>query len=106
VETALGVAITQLVDPGIMTLHQVLATLSWQPGRIAGLDRHGHGLPVAPGNPANLCVLDPAEQWVVDPDRLASKSRNSPFAGWKLSGRVRHTILRGEPTVLDREAQA
>ncbi len=106
VETALGVAITQLVDTGVMTLHQVLATLSWQPARIAGLDAHGHGLPVAPGNPANLCVLDPAEQWVVDPERLASKSRNSPFAGWKLSGRVRHTVLRGQPTVLDREAQA
>jgi dihydroorotase len=105
VETALGVAITQLVDPGVMTLHQVLATLSWQPARIAGLDAHGHGLPVAPGSPANLCVLDPAEQWVVDPDRLASKSRNSPFAGWKLSGRVRHTVLRGQPTVVDREAQ-
>jgi dihydroorotase len=43
---------------------------------------------------------------VVDPDRLASKSRNSPFAGWKLTGRVRHTILRGRPTVVDHEAQA
>jgi dihydroorotase len=106
VETALAVAITQLVDGGVLPLSRLLAALSWQPARIAGLDAHGHGLPVAPGNPANLCVLDPAEQWVVDPDRLASKSRNSPFAGWKLSGRVRHTVLRGEPTVLDHEAQA
>jgi dihydroorotase len=105
VETALGVAITKLVDTGVMTLGQVLGALSWRPARIAGLDAAGHGLPVAAGNAANLCVLDPAEQWVVDPDRLASRSRNTPFAGWTLSGRVRHTVLRGEPTVLDHEAQ-
>jgi dihydroorotase len=106
VETALAVAITKLVDTGVMTLAQVLGALSWRPARIAGLDAAGHGLPIAAGNPANLCILDPAEQWVVNPDRLASRSRNTPFAGWKLSGRVRHTILRGRPTVLDHEAQA
>ena len=106
VETALAVAITKLVDTGVMTLAQVIGALSWRPARIAGLDAAGHGLPIAAGNPANLCVLDPAEQWVVDPDRLASRSRNTPFAGWKLSGRVRHTVLRGQPTVLDHEAQA
>ncbi len=105
VETALAVAITKLVDTGVMSLHQVIAALSWQPARIAGLDALGHGLPIAAGTPANLCVLDPAEQWVVDPQRLASRSRNTPFAGWKLSGRIRHTVLRGQPTVLDSEAQ-
>jgi dihydroorotase len=51
-------------------------------------------------------VLDPAEQWVVSPDRLASKSRNTPFAGWKLTGRVRHTVHAGRPTVIDRESQS
>lgn len=106
VETALAVAITKLVDTGVMTLAQVIGALSWRPARIAGLDASGHGLPIEAGNPANLCVLDPAEQWVVNPDRLASRSRNTPFAGWKLSGRVRHTILRGQPTVLDHEAQS
>jgi dihydroorotase len=89
-----------------MTLHQVIGALSWRPARIAGLDAHGHGLAVAAGNPANLCVLDPAEQWVVSPDRLASKSRNTPFAGWKLTGRVRHTVHAGRPTVIDRESQS
>ena len=106
VETALAVAITKLVDTGVMSLARVVAALSWQPARIGGLDGHGHGLPVAAGNPANLCVFDPSEQWVVDPDRLASRSRNTPFASWKLSGRVRHTVLRGQPTVLDHEAQS
>ncbi len=106
VETAVAVAITKLVDTGVMTLAQVLGALSWRPARIAGLDAAGHGLPVVAGNPANLCVLDPAARWVVSPDRLASRSRNTPFAGWKLSGRVRHTVLYGQPTVLDHEAQA
>jgi dihydroorotase len=105
VETALAVAVTTLVETNRMPLAEVLGALSWRPARIAGLDVLGHGLAVSAGNPANLCVLDPAAQWVVDPDRLASKSRNSPFAGWKLTGRVRHTILRGTPTVVDHEAQ-
>jgi dihydroorotase len=105
VETALAVAITTLVEPGVMSLAHVLGALSWRPARIAGLDAAGHGGPIAPGRPANLCVIDPAEPWVVDAARLASKSRNSPWDGWKLTGRVRHTVLRGRPTVRDREPQ-
>jgi dihydroorotase len=101
VETALAVTITRLVEPGRLSLRDALARLCWQPARIAGLDALGHGLPVAPGNPANLCVIDPAERWRVDADRSASRSRNTPWAGWDLTGRVRHTVLRGEPVVTD-----
>jgi dihydroorotase len=100
-ETALAVALTHLDLP----LQQVLALLSWQPARIAGLDARGHGRPVAEGAPANLCVIDPDEVWVVEPAKLASRSRNTPFAGHKLTGRVRHTLLRGEPVVVDGLAQ-
>ncbi len=78
--------------------------MSWQPAAIAGLsDRHGG--PVAPGRPANLCVVDPAATWTVEADRLASRSRNTPYAGRKLTGRVRHTVLFGEPVVVDGEAR-
>jgi dihydroorotase len=104
VETAFAVAHTSLVEPGLLSLQQVLAALSWNPARIAGLDDAGHGGPVAAGHAANLCVFDPNDRWVVDSARLASKSRNSPFEGWKLTGRVRHTLLRGEPVVRDGEA--
>jgi dihydroorotase len=104
VETALAVALTALVEPGLLSLQQVLASMSWKPARIAGLDGAGHGGPVAPGHAANLCVFDPNDRWVVDSTRLASKSRNSPFEGWKLTGRVRHTVLRGEAVVRDGEA--
>jgi dihydroorotase len=49
-------------------------------------------------------VFDPAATWVVDPDALASRSRNTPYAGRKLTGKVRHTILRGDPVVISGSA--
>ena len=99
-ETALALALTELDLP----LEQVLGLLSWRPAAIAGIgDRHGGR--IEPGRPANVCVIDPAAVWVVDPDRLASRARNTPYAGRKLTGRVRHTLWRGEPVVVDGEAQ-
>jgi dihydroorotase len=99
-ETALALALDELDLP----IERVLALLSWQPGRIAGLERE-HGGPIAEGGPANLCVIDPNAAWVVEPEALASRSRNTPYAGRKLTGRVRHTVLRGEAVVVDGEAQ-
>ena len=61
--------------------------------------------PIAEGRPANLCVVDPTATWTVDPDRLASRSRNTPYAGMELTGRVRHTVLAGEAVVVDAEAR-
>jgi dihydroorotase len=98
-ETALALALTELDLP----LASVLALLSWNPARIAGLEST-HGGPVAEGRPANLCVVDPAATWVVDPATLASRARNTPYGGRKLTGRVRHTLLRGEPVVVDGRA--
>ena len=99
-ETALGVLLTELDLP----VQRLLAVLSWQPARIAGI-AGAHGGPVAPGRPANLCVVDPGATWVVEAGRMASRSRNTPFAGRRLTGRVRHTVLFGEPVVVDGEAQ-
>jgi dihydroorotase len=98
-ETSLAVAITNLDLP----IERILALMSWQPARLAQLAEHG--LPIAAGNPANITVIDTEHTWVVEPERLASQSRNTPFAGRKLKGKVRHTLLRGEPTVLNGEAQ-
>jgi dihydroorotase len=98
-ETALALALGELE----LEIGAVLALLSWQPARLAGLEG-AHGGPVAEGRPANLCVIDPAAAWVVEPGRLASRSRNTPYAGRKLTGRVRHTLLHGEPVVVDAEA--
>ena len=98
-ETALGVALAHLD----MEVADVVAAMSWKPAAIAGLGDE-HGRPVAAGEPANLTVLDPEERWEVVPAELASRSRNTPFVGVPLRGRVRHTMLHGELTVLDGEA--
>jgi dihydroorotase len=102
-ETALALTLTELVGPGLLDLSRALALLSWQPARLAGLSDHGR--PVAAGHPANLCVFDPEAVWEVDPTKLASRSRNTPYAGRKLNGRVIHTLLAGEPVVIDSQAQ-
>jgi len=102
-ETALALTMSELVEPGLISLVDALALLSWRPAAIAGLSEHGR--PIAPGEPANLSVIDPALRWTVDPTALASKARNTPYAGRELTGRVRHTLLRGEPVVVDGEAR-
>jgi dihydroorotase len=93
-ETALGVSLASLDMP----LADVVAALSWKPAAIAGVDDR-HGRPVAPGEPANLTVFDPDAAWEVVPARLASRSRNTPYVGMALRGRVVHTILEGTPVV-------
>jgi dihydroorotase len=99
-ETALALALTELELP----VERVVALLSWQPAAIAGIgDRHGG--PVESGRVANLCVIDPAAVWDVDAARLASRARNTPYAGRRLRGKVRHTVYGGEPVVIDFEAQ-
>jgi len=94
------VALTELVDTGLMSVRSVLAALSWNPARIAGLETV-HGRPVASGELANLVVFDPSVRWTVDRRDVASKSGNTPFHGRELSGRVRHTILNGVAVVVD-----
>lgn len=99
-ETALGVALTYL-DEGIAT---ILRALSWRPAEIAGIsDRHGANLGL--GRAANLCVIDPHEKWTVDYNKMQSRSRNSPFHGIELRGRVRHTLVDGEVVYLGGEVQ-
>ena len=98
-ETALGLVLTELVHPGVLTPLQALALLSWRPAAVAGVD--GHGGPVEVGRPAHLTVIDPEARWTVDPADTASRSPTSPYAGRELVGRVRHTILGGEPVLVD-----
>jgi dihydroorotase len=99
-ETALALALTHLD----LALADVLALVAWRPASILGVG-DSHGGPVAAGRPGNLCVVDPDATWTVDPLALASRSRNTPYAGMSLTGRVRHTILAGEPVVIDAEPQ-
>jgi dihydroorotase len=101
-ETALAMTLTELVAPGHLSLVDAMALLSWRPATLARLDLHGG--PIEAGAPANLTVFDPAHEWVVEPQRLASRARNTPFAGRVLRGKVQHTILNGNVVVRDGEA--
>ena len=99
-ETALGVVLSAVdLDPV-----QIAKVMSRNPARIAQItEQHGHNIGV--GDIAHLCVVDLDALWQVDPSKMASKSRNTPFIGRQLRGMVRSTMYRGEITVLDGEAQ-
>ena len=99
-ETALGVVLAL----GDLEIKDAVALLSWNPARIARVDS-AHGRPISASEPANICVFDPEVSWSVDLQRLASKSINSPYVGRTLRGKVRHTIFKGTPTVIDGQAQ-
>lgn len=88
-ETALALAITNLVKPGYLTLMQLVEKLSYNP---AGLYHMDAGY-LAPGGPADIVLFDAEEAWKVE--GFASKSSNSPFIGQMLMGKVKYTICRG-----------
>jgi dihydroorotase len=98
-ETALALTLTELVKPGILTLPEAIAALTTKPAR--SRDIVGHGGPIRAGAPANLVVFDPDASWTVDPAGLYSCSRNTPYAGLQVLGKVVHTILRGRFTCKD-----
>jgi dihydroorotase len=97
-----------------VSMQDLFGLFSWRPARIAGLDQDrrgavgslgGQGGPLRPGAAANLTVFDPSFEWVVDPSRQASRSRNTPYAGRRLTGKVRHTVFAGEVVVQDAASQ-
>ncbi|HEY3632442.1 MAG TPA: dihydroorotase [Jatrophihabitantaceae bacterium] len=98
-QTALSVVIDTMVAPGRLSWREVADRMSVAPARIGSLA--GQGRPLAVGEPANLVLVDPDARWTVDPAGLASKARNTPFAGRTLPGRVRATVLRGRLTTRD-----
>ncbi len=98
-ETALSVVQHTMVDTGLLDWAGVADRMSARPAAIGRLE--GHGRPIAPGEPANLVLLDPAYRGTVNPADFASRSRNTPYAGRELPGRVIATFLRGRATVMD-----
>ncbi len=97
-ETALSVVQQTMVDTGLLNWEGVADRMSHRPARIGRLT--GHGRPISVGEPANLVLFDPAYRGVVNPETFATRSRNSPYKGMDLPGRVHATFLRGEATVL------
>jgi dihydroorotase len=98
-ETALSVVQETMVDPGLLTWADVAERMSYSPARIGRVSDHGQ--PLEDGAPANVVLYDPSTRRVVDAGESVSLSRNTPYAGMELPGRVVATFLRGTPTVLD-----
>lgn len=91
-ETALGLVLTHVVGEGVIDLPTMVERMSCQPARAFGL----LGGTLAEGSVADVTVFDPEATWSVDPTRFLSKSRNTPFGGWKLKGVVRWTLVGGK----------
>jgi dihydroorotase len=91
-ETALGLGITELVDAGHMSLATLVERMSTRPAQIFHLEAGT----LRVGAPADIVVFDAGAEWTVDPTAFRSKSRNTPFVGRKLKGRVVRTMVGGE----------
>src|SRR6478752_1233340 len=98
-ETALSVVQQTMVETGLLDWAGVADRMSFKPARIG--QAAGHGRPVSAGEPANLTLVDTAYRGAVDPAGFASRSRNTPYEGRELPGRVTHTWLRGKATLVD-----
>ena len=92
-ETALAVALTYLYHTGEMALSDILRRMTINPACILRLPTKGR---LAIGSDGDVVIFDPDEAWTVDPNRFASKGRNTPFAGKTLRGKVKYTIVGGE----------
>ena len=91
-ETSLAIALTQLYHTRRMDLPAIIKRMSTTPADILRLPRGRMSL----GAQADLVLFDPDEEWTVDPEQFASKARNTPFAGWKVKGKVKYTIVKGQ----------
>ncbi len=99
VETAFAIANTELDLP----YEKLFDLMSWTPAKIAGLDPI-HGGEIGPGAAANLAVIDPNFEWVIKGKELASKANNTPYENKVVTGKIRHTLYRGETVVQDGKA--
>jgi dihydroorotase len=91
-ETALGLVVTKLIEPGVLDWPSVIAKLTVNPARVLGINKGTLGV----GADADVTIVDPAHEWTVDPARFRSRSKNTPFAGWRLRGRAETVIVSGD----------
>ena len=100
-ETSLALTLDSLVHPGSISPLRAVELLSSRPAELIGLK--GRKGTLAPGADADLVLVAPGEAWVVDPEKFHSKSRNTPFAGLTLKGRVKRTMVAGKWVFDDRK---
>ena len=90
-ETSLAITLTQLYHTKKMELPAIIRRMTTNPSDILHLPKGRMSL----GVDADLTIFDPNEEWIIDPTRFASKGRNTPFAGCKVKGKVKYTIVKG-----------
>ena len=91
-ETSVAITITELVKTGILTPLQMAERMSYTPAKIIGIDKGT----LLPGKAADITIIDPDAEYVIDSNTFASKGHNTPFNGKKVSGEVRYTIAAGK----------
>ena len=91
-ETLLPICVMSLIEPGHLTWPQLIEKLTINPARVLDVDRGT----LKPGADADVTVIDPAVEWIINPNEFRSKSRNTPFAGWKVRGRAHLVITSGD----------
>ena len=98
-ETSLAITLTELYHTGRMKLPDLIRRMTYNPASILRLPTKGR---LSLGSDADITIFDPEEEWTIDPEQFASKARNTPFAGRKVKGKVKYTIVRGEVIYQDR----
>ena len=92
-ETAAGIVVSGLVDPGVLSWEQMVEKMSAKPAEIVGLENKGE---IAVGKDADMVILDPEKEWEVKKEEIVSKGKNSPYIGKMLKGRVDTTVYGGK----------
>ncbi len=90
-ETSLGLVVTKLIEPGHLDWPTAIRKMSLNPARILGINKGTLQI----GADADVTIIDPKARWAVDPAKFRSKSTNTPFAGWELTGRAEVVIVGG-----------
>jgi dihydroorotase len=91
-ECALPLYVKALIEPGIIDWPKMLAMLTWRPARALDVEKGRLSM----GDRADVTIIDPAAEWTIDAEKFVSKSRNCPYHGWKVKGKVVSTIVAGE----------
>ncbi len=91
-ETLLPLCVKTLIEPGHLSWPQLLSKLTVHPAKLLGLDAAGT---LAVGSWGDVVIIDPEAPWTIDSSRFCSRSRNTPFDGWDVRGRVEATIVGG-----------
>lgn len=91
-ETSLGLGLKYLVEPGVLTLSQLIEKMAVNPSAILGISKGS----LSEGKIADVIIFDPKKDWTVDISQLHSKSKNSPYDGWTICGKPEYVIVNGE----------